>query len=97
MSTYTDPFLDPTHSTVSNPDWHDDYMTNMSEGFQEGTADMQQALDDALLALQQDPSNPGYLAAYQTALSEYTLFRNAQSNVTKSFRDIDQAIISNFK
>ncbi|MDK7604243.1 EscF/YscF/HrpA family type III secretion system needle major subunit [Citrobacter freundii] len=27
----------------------------------------------------------------------YTLYKNAQSNVVKSFRDIDQGIIANFK
>ena len=32
-------------------------------------------------------------SAYQTAFSSYTVFRNAQTNTVKGFKDIDMAII----
>lgn len=84
-------------STVDNPDYGTGYISNMSLGFEQGTESLRKALDDALTVLQKDPSNPANLASYQSALSEYTLYKNAQSNVVKSFRDIDQGIIANFK
>jgi type III secretion protein F len=50
-------------------------------------------LDKALEDLKKDASDPGLLAAYQTAFSSYTVFRNAQTNTIKGFKDIDMAII----
>ena len=47
----------------------------------------------ALKALEGDASDPTKLAAYQTAFSSYTVFRNAQTNTIKGFKDIDMAII----
>lgn len=84
-------------SSVDNRTFGMGYISNMSGGFETGTQDLQKSLDEALDTLQNDPSNPANLAKYQSALSEYTLYRNAQSNVVKSFRDIDQSIIANFK
>ncbi|WP_413594890.1 type III secretion system needle filament subunit SctF [Citrobacter youngae] len=84
-------------STVTDLEFGSGYISNMALGFEQGTQDLRTALDDALTTLQKDPSNPANLAAYQSALSEYTLYKNAQSNVVKSFRDIDQGIIANFK
>ncbi|MES3566920.1 type III secretion system needle filament subunit SctF [Citrobacter freundii] len=84
-------------STVANAEFGTGYISNMSLGFEQGTQDLRLSLDQTLEVLQKDPSNPGNLAAYQSALSEYTLYKNAQSNVVKSFRDIDQGIIANFK
>ncbi len=86
-----------SHTKVDSLAFESEYITNMSLGFESGTEDLRSELDKALYNLQQDPSNPANLAAYQSALSAYTLFRNAQSNVVKSFRDIDQGIIANFK
>ncbi|MCV4698100.1 type III secretion system needle filament subunit SctF, partial [Escherichia coli] len=40
---------------------------------------------------------PKFLAEYQSALAEYTLYRNAQSNVVKAYKDLDSAIIQNFR
>ncbi|EHP4696095.1 type III secretion system needle filament protein MxiH, partial [Shigella flexneri] len=37
------------------------------------------------------------LAEYQSKLSEYTLYRNAQSNTVKVIKDVDAAIIQNFR
>ncbi|MGL4604468.1 MAG: type III secretion system needle filament subunit SctF, partial [Iodobacter sp.] len=44
-----------------------------------------------------NPGDPKNLAAYQAVLSEYNLYRNAQSNVVKVYKDIDAAIIQNFR
>ncbi|WP_410751984.1 type III secretion system needle filament subunit SctF [Citrobacter sp. U14242] len=92
-------FTNMTHaaSSVNDLAFGEGYISNMALGFESGTADLKKNLDDALNTLQNDPSNPANLAKYQSALSEYTLYRNAQSNVVKSFRDIDQSIIANFK
>ena len=73
------------------------YIEQMSNNFDTGVESLQTQLTDALTALQADPSDPALLAQYQSALSSYTLYRNAQSNVVKAFRDIDQSIIANYK
>ncbi|EGJ06158.1 type III secretion system needle filament subunit SctF, partial [Escherichia coli] len=44
-----------------------------------------------------NPSDTKFLAEYQSALAEYTLYRNAQSNVVKAYKDLDSAIIQNFR
>ncbi|VEB43059.1 type III secretion system needle complex protein PrgI [Chromobacterium violaceum] len=44
-----------------------------------------------------DAIRPKLLAKYQSKLSEYNLYRNAQSNAVKAFKDIDAAIIQNFR
>ncbi|POT59514.1 EscF/YscF/HrpA family type III secretion system needle major subunit [Citrobacter amalonaticus] len=73
------------------------YIEQTSNNFEKGVVSLQEKLTNALTALQADASDPKLLADYQSALSAYTLFRNAQSNVVKAFRDIDQAIIANYK
>lgn len=73
------------------------FIEQMSNNFDVGVKSLQEKLTEALTALQKDPSDPALLAQYQSALSSYTLYRNAQSNVVKAFRDIDQSIIANYK
>ena len=73
------------------------YLDKISGDFDTGVENLQQQVDDALKDLTSQPSNPQYLAAYQSKLSEYNLYRNAQSNVVKVFKDIDAAIIQNFR
>ena len=73
------------------------FIEQMSNNFDSGVVSLQQDLTEALSALQSNPSDPKLLAQYQSALSSYTLYRNAQSNVVKAFRDIDQSIIANYK
>jgi len=51
----------------------------------------------ALSEVKKDSSNAGALAEYQSTLSEYTLYRSAQSNTTKSLKDIASGTISNFR
>ncbi|AKJ99397.1 MULTISPECIES: type III secretion system needle filament subunit SctF [Pseudomonas] len=71
----------------------DDFLGEQAAAFEEGAKKLKEALDEALEKLKNDASDPGLLAAYQTAFSSYTVFRNAQTNTIKGFKDIDMAII----
>ncbi|XXB84012.1 type III secretion system needle complex protein [Chromobacterium sp. CV08] len=73
------------------------YLDEQSAKFDEGVKDMHKQVEDALAALKDKPSDPQLLAQYQSKLSEYNLYRNAQSNTVKAFKDIDAAIIQNFR
>ncbi|MGL5103452.1 MAG: type III secretion system needle complex protein [Plesiomonas sp.] len=72
-------------------------LSGLSSTFDTGTAEIQNELEEALNALSENPSDPQVLAEYQSRLSEYNLYRNAQSNTVKVFKDIDAAIIQNFR
>ncbi|AUH51347.1 EscF/YscF/HrpA family type III secretion system needle major subunit [Chromobacterium sp. ATCC 53434] len=72
-------------------------LSDMSGEFDDKTASLQAELKTALADLTANPSNPKTLADYQSKLSEYNLYRNAQSNTIKVFKDIDAAIIQNFR
>jgi len=74
-------------------DFHDDFLGRQAEAFETGALGLKDALDKALEDLKKDASDPGLLAAYQAAFSSYTVFRNAQTNTVKGFKDIDMAII----
>lgn len=71
----------------------DDFLGSQAEAFENGAKSLKEALDAALADLHSDASDPKKLAAYQTAFSSYTVFRNAQTNTIKGFKDIDMAII----
>ncbi|MFJ3367572.1 type III secretion system needle filament subunit SctF [Pseudomonas sp. NPDC086251] len=74
-------------------DFADDFLGRQAAGFELGAQNLKIALDKALDELKDDASDPSKLAAYQTAFSSYTVFRNAQTNTIKGFKDIDMAII----
>lgn len=73
------------------------FLSNKSSTFDNGVTKLNSELELALAELAQDPSNPELLALYQSRLSEYTLYRNAQSNVVKVYKDVGAAIITNFR
>lgn len=75
----------------------DGFLSAMSGDFDTGVTNLNEELSAALEHLKSDPSNPEYLAKYQSRLSEYTLYRNAQSNVVKVYKDVASAIITNFR
>ena len=77
-------------------DWNG-YIMDISKQFDQGVDDLNQQVEKALEDLATNPSDPKFLAEYQSALSEYTLYRNAQSNVVKAYKDLDSAIIQNFR
>ncbi|MFB0826493.1 type III secretion system needle complex protein [Chromobacterium violaceum] len=73
------------------------YLDGVSNQFDEGVQNLHGAVEQALKDLSATPSDPKLLAKYQSKLSEYNLYRNAQSNAVKAFKDIDAAIIQNFR
>ncbi len=75
-------------------DWNG-YIMDISKQFDQGVDDLNQQVEKALEDLATNPSDPKFLAEYQSALAEYTLYRNAQSNVVKAYKDLDSAIIQN--
>ncbi|WP_395490294.1 type III secretion system needle complex protein [Cedecea davisae] len=75
----------------------DGFLSHTSHTFDEGVTELNTELGDTLKKLTEDPSNPQLLAEYQSRLSEYTLYRNAQSNVVKVYKDVASAIITNFR
>lgn len=85
---------DVNYAAFSN--W-DGFLSEMSGSFDSGVTNLNTELDEALKLLTADPSNPELLAKYQSRLSEYTLYRNAQSNVVKVYKDVASAIITNFR
>lgn len=78
-------------------DW-DGFLSKLSGKFDANHAKLKEELDEALEAISgEGASDPALLQAYQSKLSEYTLFRNAQSNTIKVYKDVGSAIISNFR
>ncbi|EDJ8986959.1 TPA: type III secretion system needle complex protein [Salmonella enterica] len=73
------------------------YIDRLSQRFNDGVTTLQKDVDLVLEKLASEPTNPSYLAEYQSKLSEYNLYRNAQSNVVKAYKDIDAAIVQNFR
>ncbi len=71
----------------------EDFLGKQAASFETGAQNLKEALDKALDALEGDASNPTLLAKYQAAFSSYTVFRNAQTNTVKGFKDIDMSII----
>jgi type III secretion protein F len=73
------------------------FLDQMSDGFEAGATIMAQRLSDAMTALEADATSPSKLAAFQTAMQSYQLFRNAQTSTAKTFKDIGSSIIQNFR
>ncbi|AMB87993.1 protein MxiH [Pseudomonas agarici] len=79
---------------VTRPvEFADDFLGQQAEAFEAGAKDLKDKLDAALKALEGNASDPSLLAKYQSAFSSYTVFRNAQTNTIKGFKDIDMSII----
>ena len=92
----TDPI--PSHpSATPFGEGLDTFIVDIAKGFNIGVGSLGSALDAALLALQQSPSDPSALAAYQAILSEYNMFRNAQTSAVKAMKDIDSDIASKLR
>lgn len=73
------------------------YLSWLGEQFDAGVNDLSGSMDVALTNLQKNPSQPDYLAAYQRVLSDYNIYRNAQSSSVKAMKDTDSAIVANFR
>lgn len=85
-----------SNNPVSGVGWNG-FLSDKSKAFDDGVVQLNKELDQTLDELTNDPSNPQLLAQYQSKLSEYTLYRNAQSNVVKVYKDVSAAIITNFR
>lgn len=74
------------------------WLGDHSDRFDKGVETLKTELDKAFEALagdgseenQGDPTNPAFLAKYQTALSGYTTYRTLQSNSAKSLSDMQK-------
>lgn len=73
------------------------YLMEVSHDFDSGVSDLQTQLATAQAKLAASPSDPTCLATYQAVMSEYNLYRNAQTSAVKAMKDIDSAIVSNFR
>ncbi|AIO70143.1 type III secretion system needle filament subunit SctF [Burkholderia oklahomensis] len=73
------------------------YLVGIGRAFDTGVKDLNDQLKNAQEALTENPSDPTALANYQMIMSEYNLYRNAQSSAVKSMKDIDSSIVSNFR
>jgi type III secretion protein F len=73
--------------------YSDDFLGRQAAAFELGAKNLKEELDNALEELKGNASDPSLLASYQAAFSSYTVFRNAQTNTIKGFKDIDMAII----
>ncbi|ATS23154.1 type III secretion system needle filament subunit SctF [Xanthomonas phaseoli pv. phaseoli] len=88
----------PAHASDSDfGEGLDTFIVDIAKGFHLGVTSLGSALDAALQALQQSPSDPSALASYQAILSEYTMYRNAQSSAVKAMKDIDSDIASKLR
>ena len=72
------------------------FLSEFSSLFNENVVIKKGILDAALKKVNEDASDPEALAKYQAALGEYTLYRNAQSNAVKAYKDVDGNTIRNF-
>lgn len=72
------------------------FLSTLSGEFDKNVVDLKKNLDSAFAEIKANASDPTALAKYQAALAEYTLYRNAQSNAVKAYKDIDMAIVRNF-
>lgn len=78
---------------IPAPGFHDDFLGQQADAFEQGAIKLHDAMNKALEDLQANSSDPGLLAAYQAALGSYTVFRNVQTNTVKAFKDIDMSIV----
>jgi type III secretion protein F len=85
-----------TTPSLYNSGWNG-FLTEHSRGFDNGVQELDTLMQTALDELEDNPSDPVKLAAYQSALGDYTMYRNLQSNSVKAYKDISAAIIANFR
>lgn len=83
--------MDGTGNADSWAGWLDKH----SQNFNASVEDLKKKLQDAFVDLSANPSDPAKLAAYQTALSEYNMYRMLQSNSSKTLADMQKQNIRN--
>ncbi len=65
------------------------------QSYKSSLAMLQTRVDDALKAIQADPSDPGALADFQAAQADYTTFKQFLSTLITNYRDVNSGIIRN--
>ncbi|WNN44517.1 type III secretion system needle filament subunit SctF [Winslowiella toletana] len=73
------------------------FLTEMSAEFDEKVASLNLELQAALEEFKKDSSDPKILAKYQSLASDYQVYRQTQSGVVKSYKDVATSIIANFR
>lgn len=81
---------------IQGPSWG--WLGDHSDKFDKGVSFLKGELEKAFVKIagdgtnenKGDPTNPAYLADYQTALSAYTTYRTLQSNSAKSLSDMQK-------
>ncbi len=65
------------------------------QAYKQSLAMLQTRVDEALLQIQSDPSDPGALADFQAAQADYTTFKQFLSTLITNYRDVNSGIIRN--
>lgn len=97
MNSNISPISNSPSDILSNDGDINTYIYDIAKGFQNGVGSLGSALTAAQQALEANPSDPAALASYQAVLSDYTIFRNAQSSAVKAMKDIDTTILGNLR
>ncbi|VVD85467.1 EscF/YscF/HrpA family type III secretion system needle major subunit [Pandoraea aquatica] len=72
------------------------YLEELSNRFNGPTDALKERMDEALKAIEKDPTDSAGMAKFQSAMASYTTMRAAQSGVTKSLKDAVQGVISKY-
>ena len=97
MATPVNPNAKAQFESDTEKDVGNGFLMELSERFRENAKNLNIALTAALKKLTENSSDPSALAEYQSALSQYTLYRNAQSSVVKAYKDVGAGIIANYR
>lgn len=82
---------------TSDPGFGPNFLYDVSAQYSSAVENLLNKLEASQAAVAADPSNPQKLAEHQALFSEYTLFRNALSNIIKSLKDVSQGVVQNYR
>ncbi|WP_244139242.1 type III secretion system needle filament subunit SctF [Burkholderia sp. BCC1630] len=74
-----------------------DYIWNAGAAFDTGVGDLSNQMKQAMSMLSTSPSDPVYLAQYQEVVSEFSIYRNAQTSTVHALSDVDKTILGNYR
>lgn len=70
-------------------------LVEMVAVYEQSLAGLQNVLDQALIDVETNPSDPGALARYQAAMADYTTFKQWVSTLIKSYFGINSSTLRN--
>lgn len=85
----------PTGPIPSELPYDVDSLSQLAEKYDQVFAAFQADIDDAIAAVEAEPSNPAALARLQAALGDYSTAKSLVSTLIQTYRNIDQSIIRN--